>query len=410
MRGLGVPTDPTTTTLGTTKNIVVKRLTYTENTVEYTGHDAESAKEQMTSIDGTGTKIFDVNWADRQQALFQILGFSWRDTVFTVPRIRRYLPEYQPDFTWTDFGGSGAGSLNPWLTASKASSQGKGERGFKTVDVTNVPGEDAETPAKDTPKYKIARITVQYDFLPYDLLPDTSVTLVSFADPAPPYDSAPPAGYSEFPSGTPMGRFIGFERKPAAEYLSIPATVNSKDPNNQTLVWSDNVNPTPPNLTRVGKPFPGNVGYIVGNIDFKFTWYQVPFDAMPNNTIASTIGRVNLRPVTLPGGSPTTALPGQLLLIAVDTHRTGSPYGNRLWNIDYTMRYNPRGHNNFYDFVSGGWFQASKDKHFYGYIKSPGVRFFNPTSSSATFGSSDDPPDGVLLYDSRDYARLFCPE
>jgi hypothetical protein len=313
--------------------------------------------------------------------------------------------------------------------------------GYHTVDVSDIPDETSAyelSPTRDTPLYKKARIPVQYDFLPYDLFGDDKIQLVNFADggvslrlnpyggtPPTPYTFAPTQGYSEFFPNSVMGRFISFQRKPSAEYLSIPAGISSKDLGAGFLKWADNrpVNGFSTGGTtlegRIKTPFPGNVGLIVGCVDFKFTWHQVPFDALPNKTINGCIGRVNLRPIRLPGGQTTVALPGQLLLLAADTVLSMSNFGNRLWDVEYTMRYNPRGHNYFYDFVTGGWFQCSKDGVFYGYNNTTGIDPETGAPTSATnylfpFNSTvtpmGDPNDGAMLYDSRDFQRLFSPE
>lgn len=400
MRGLGTPNDPYSSgsplTLGTNNQINVWPISYRE----VKNRDGETLQETATANDLAGTRTFLVDWADRQQALYQILGFSWLDfDAGSYGIIRRYLPEYNPDYIISAFGAPT--NQTAFVTATRARCQGLKPTGYRNVDVQHIPGEIALS-TKDVGTYKKARIVVDYDFLPYDIYPDSSISLVTFADATNSWGGTD-KGYSEFFSGSKMGRWISFERHPAAEYLSIPVNLTSKESNSGFLKWSDNkIN------SRIGTSFPGNVGFIIGHIDFKFTWHQVPYEALPNKTIANLLGRVNLRPVGLPGGPTTVADPGKLLLLQADSQIANTPYGNRLWNVQYTIRYNPRGHNNFYDFIAGDWYQASKDGKYYAYDNG-GADYFPPTGT-VNRGATRDPPDGVLLYDSRDFTRLFCPE
>lgn len=411
MRGLGLVGDPDSTMLGDTNKIVVYRIPYHATELKDGGYPTESG----SPVDIAGSNEFDVAWHYRQQALMQILGFAWRDirtTGGSGPGIRRFLPEYQPDYMFVDFGGS---VVTPYLLASKATIKPVGPQGFTSLNMASVIGEDTAGSgsgssgdaygglSKDNSKFHIARIKVDYDYPPYDVLPDpaTTTTLYTVGTSG---STTTETLWTEYYNGA--LRWVSFEMKPAAEYLSVPPTVNTKDPDRQNLRWADNKI-----SSRVGTPFPGNVGHIVGNIDFKFTWHQVPFNAIPLAHIQSTIGRVNLRSLTLPGGQTIKSSPGQLLMLAVDMHRAVSPLGNRLWNVEYTLRYSPRGHNNFYDYVSGGWYQASKDGLFYGYAKADigeGMSgyIFTPTHGTQT----GTPPPGKLLYDSVDYNYLFTPE
>jgi hypothetical protein len=141
----------------------------------------------------------------------------------------------------------------------------------------------------------------------------------------------------------------------------------------------------------VGQQFPGNVGLIVGNIDYKWTWHQVPFDCLPEAAILDTLGRANSDAIF--GNDASTGLPrfppGSLLLLGVEIKRKNSPFGLRTWTISYTSRYNPRLHNRFYDAVKGRWCECSKDGTYY-----------DPTLP---------PPDGKLLYDYRPFRKLFVP-
>lgn len=287
---------------------------------EYGVKDGDSPNEQFDMTSATATRIIDVAWANRGIAAYQLLGYAqWNPVDPLNPVIQRYLPDFHPDF--------------PWMVATKISNiKGIGARGWTVANGTKIA------------KYQSARITVQYEFPDYDLQYDDYTV-------------------SEF------DRYRTFEAKPAAEYLSVP--LGSGEP---YLKWSQG---------RVGKPFPGNVGFIVGSIDFHWKWLQVPFEALPFDDILGTVGRVNKTEFAdCPAGT--------LLLIGVDYKRNNSPYGLRTWTIEYTARYNPRLHNNFYDFIppSPGWYQAS---------------------TTGTYYAPGSVPDGKLLFDEREYENLFTP-
>ena len=287
---------------------------------EYGVKDGESPVEAFDMYSATATRILDVAWSTRGTAVYQLLGYPTLDiSIPSAPVIQRYLPDFHPDF--------------PYMVAVKVPQcKGVAARGWTTAN-----GEKIAT-------YNRARLTVNYEFPNYDIVADEYTT-------------------SEF------DRYRTFEAKPAAEYLSVP--LGSGSP---YLKWSEG--------PRSGMPFPGNVGFIVGTIDFHWTWLQVPFAALPFDAILDTIGRVNdFEFADCPAGT--------LLLIGVDYKRQNSPFGDRTWQIEYTVRYNPRLHNNFYDFIGKGWYQASTDGTYY--------------------AADAPPPDGKLLYDSRDFELLFTP-
>lgn len=297
---------------------------------EYGVKDGDSPNEQFDMTSATATRILDVAWANRGIAAYQLLGYAvWNPINPSAPVIQRYLPDFHPDF--------------PWMVATKITNiKGIGARGWTTANGVKIA------------RYQIARITVQYEFPEYDLLYDDYTT-------------------SEF------DRYRTFEAKPAAEYLSVP--LGSGRP---YLTWSQG----PGSLTNPKRPFPGNVGFIVGTIDFHWKWLQVPFEALPFDDILGTIGRVNKTEFAdCPAGT--------LLLIGVDYKRNNSPYGLRTWTIEYTARYNPRLHNNFYDFIGDaatgtgkGWYQASTD---------------------GTYHAPGSVTDGKLLFDEREFDDLFTP-
>jgi hypothetical protein len=369
MRGLGISTDSPTVIGGVAH---VKYIKATEPEIR----EGNSPNEAFDNTMAEATRVFDVAWTDRLQACFQTLGFPIRELVGGVPYIRRYLPEFHPEA--------------PWLTATKiASVKGVGTRGYQDIDVSTVPAMTMGD-HKRIAKYAFARITVHYDFPSYDVLADTTQFQGSTSD-----GTGPPSGSGSGGGGAVYDpthfaanefyRFVTTELKPAAEYLSVPQSNGVG-----CLQWTNDPGPPPvdnpaQDVSHIGVPFKGNVGQIIGNIDFKWTWHQIPFECLPMSVILDTLGRANSDQF---GNLP----PGSLLLLAVDLKRQNSPYGLRTWDIQYTARYNPRLHNRFYDFITGRWCEASKDGTYY-----------DPASGL----TGSPPPNGKLLYDYRPFWKLF---
>lgn len=365
MRGLGTTGDPDSITIG---DATALRIDYKEF-VEKVG---ESPQENYTQELAEAHRIFDVDWYIRTNAAFQILGFARRVQEGGVKVIKRYLPEYHPEL--------------PYLVASKITRvRGLGPRTYRDVPVGTqtgsgggsgsggLPGLQVDDERDDAVKrvaiYQKARIEVDYEYPTYEVKKDSLTQ---------PY----PFLHSE------EYRFVTEELHPAAEYLSIP---NANGPFG--LKWTNDPGPPPvgnpaQDANQVGRFYPVNLGQIVGNIDVKWTWHQVPYEAIDIDTILDTLGRVNYDSITI-GGSNRTFEPGSLLLLGVDIQRKNSPYGVRSWNIQYTSRYNPRLHNRFYDHIFGRWCQISKD----GVYRAPNTM----------------PPNNQYLFDYRPFRKLFVP-
>jgi hypothetical protein len=284
--------------------------------------DGGSPTEVVSMDDFTATRVIDVPWVVRGEAYYQLLGYSKRDASLTT-KISRYLPDYHPDF--------------PWIVATKISRvQGIGKPAdgvWYTLD-----GNDNKVA-----RYATARLTVEYTYPRYDLLGDDEVQA----------QTAP----SEFT------RYRTLKARPSAEYLSLPS--------GGTFRWSEG--------PHTDQPFPGNRGIIVPMLEFRWRWFQVPYDCIPFNTFLDSFGTVNK--TTWAGCDA-----GTLLLTAIDYDQTNTPYGQRAWDIEYCVKYNPHGHNNFFDAQAGGYWQASIDGNTY------------------TEGSI---PDGKLTYNEREFGNLF---
>lgn len=287
-------------------------------------------------------RVYDVDWLSYGVAIYQLLGYPTMDNSDpSHPKIVRYLPQQDPDF--------------PWAVATKIISvKGVGPRGYYNANDSRAA------------LYDKARITVGFDFPDYDILAD---------------EYTPDWPFEFY-------RYRTFEAKPSAEYLSPPST--------GTLKWSQGPN--------AGSPFPGNVGFIVGCIDYVWDWIQVPFEAMPGTAIQDTVGCVNKYDFEIGDGSTTVAPAGTLLLMGWEPLRKNSPYGLRTWRIRYTARFNPYGHNNFYDY-DGAHFNDSCSGGSSGSYN-PGWR---QASRCGTYFAPGSVPDGQLLYNERDFDLLFTP-
>lgn len=403
MRGLGILTDPYTESSPFMVGGEVPVWRIDANPIkiganEYGVRDGDSPNESFTYNEAGATRNFDVAWGLRGQAEFQILGFAIRVGPFGGKYyLRRYLPEYHPQYY------SGIdGEFRPALIATKVGAiKGVAPRGFIDVPVGDgsgsgdgsgdfhVPDESWNNngsgdmiPTKRVAIYQYARIPVTYEFVHYDI-----------------YSDNPADGVTD---NQEFYRFVIKDLKPSAEYLAVPPSmpgicINGSGSGSGSgagssdaaiLKWSENDCPG-----RIKQGFPGNIGFIIGTIDYKWTWLQIPYNALPLEAIKNTVGRVNNAEFD---GCP----PGTLLMMPPDIRRKGSAYGTRTWEIEYTARFNPRGHNKFYDFVGGGFYQASKDGLFYNYGLGAGIG-----------GVTDNgiPPDGKLLYDSRDFMEVFRP-
>lgn len=288
--------------------------------VEPVAPEGDSPQEWFDHDANGASRVLDVPWNDRALAVAELLGYSNIDTSGGegAYKLHRYLPDYHPSF--------------PLQIAKRVRIQPRGSRQFQTEN------------GRKIAKYEQARLFIEYEFPDYDVLEDHEV------------------------HGTDEKEFLRyrtFEAQPAAEYLSPPTGT--------VLKWSEGV--------QKGQPFPGNVGFIVGTIDYHWKWLQVPFDGLPESTIQRCVGCVNK--TTFANCKPHT-----LLLLATPLKRVASPFQFRTWDIEYVARYNRRGHNKHYNFVTKKYEQASATEK---------GDFFEPGSV----------PDGKLLFNEFDFHKLF---
>jgi hypothetical protein len=255
------------------------------------------------------TRRLIVDWADIQTAMQQLIGFSYLDA---NNKLHRYLPQRD----W-EYKGLWAGKVTR--------TQGLGWKQLYT----------AEYGAGNS--FKKASLDVTFLPRPYRLLDDAELASV---------------GGNEFL------RYVEIETTSDASYLSLPQ--------NGELKWSE-----PPGRDVATKPFPGNVGIIVGALTYTLRWHQIPDLGLPVDTIIGTIGHVNKTDFGDPSNFRYFFPKGTALVLGAGWRKVHmfTPDGLQPgWNVEYQVKYAPHGHNRFYDFkclVSGvktpGWYQVTSD-------------------------------------------------
>jgi hypothetical protein len=270
------------------------------------------------------------SFGPEQTTATRVLDVDWSDRFLAAAQLMGFsrINDTDPQHWTIDRYLPDVHPEQPVLICTEVKGKGIGTAGSKTVG------------GRKVNIFLKARLTCTYTFPDYDVLENSEIT-------------------------TEFDRFRTFEAKPSAEYLSPPV-------GSGFLTWAEGDN--------FGDAFPGNVGFIYGTTTLFYRWLQVPFAGLPEVTIQDTIGRVNAD--TFAGNDP-----GTLLLLGWDPKRTNSPHGLRTWNVGLTMVRNMRGWNNFYNFQTQKWEQATTDGLYY----SPG----------------DNVPDGKYLYDERNFADLF---
>ena len=114
---------------------------------------------------------------------------------------------------------------------------------------------------------------------------------------------------------------------------------------------------------------------------------------MPESAILNTVGKVNQYDFGLdPLNNARLFFPSNtLLMLGAGWRRIFSPdEGKPQWTVEYMMKFNINGHNQFYDFKASvpDWYQVTMS----------GVSFEN-----------GEIPDGLCVYDEQDYDGLFEP-
>lgn len=319
---------------------------------EFEGHSQESPQESFGWDYGQATRIFDVDWDDRYDAIWQILGYSSYDATNNPNKLfKRWLPEVHPGF--------------PWLIATKINNmQGWGNPGTGGLPTFELLG------GRKVARYTKCRIKVEYEAPNFSIVPDSQV-------------------WGGGGLNSEMLRYVDFQIKPNADYLTLPQTSFFK--------WAPSAK---------GVPF--QPSKIVGNCDFSLTWHQVPYEGIPFNNILAALGTVNNNKAADTNGLFLNVNPGTLLLIGVSLKRIKTPYGTWAWTIEYTMRYQKNthtstdaftgvdlGHNAFIDWNNTG----GGDKTF---------DYWQVTTNGSTYAiTTADPTAGTTIFGVSDFYKLF---
>jgi hypothetical protein len=161
-------------------------------------------------------------------------------------------------------------------------------------------------------------------------------------------------------------RFTELTVKPAGELFQYPMS---------TLKWGEG----PGTNTPIGS----SVSVPVSFFDLVFKWYQIPFASIPFDAIGDTLGRVNK--TTLRGFTP-----HQLLLTSCEIENQYSPYGDLVCNISYMMRANVNLNTKLLRWQDLQYYFAKRSTDNSGGVITPG-----------------NVPDGLLIYDERDFNDIF---
>lgn len=229
----------------------------------------------------------DVAWDDRFVASKECVGFSFREVVAGVPKLRRVRPQQHPIFQWL------------WCTGVTAI-QGLGPLGKETAaQHHNLDG---------GAKYDKARISLAFGTLPYDVLADDDVN-------------------GEFE------RYVERHYNLSTEFLTLQQG---------HYKFAEGVG-------GLAIPIPGSKGQLTTKMTVAYVWHQVPTDCLfsggkPTN-LMSVMGKVNsvafdgfevgtllcLPPNIKPTVSPVPATVG---LIGT---------ANRMWTVEIPLLYfNPK--------------------------------------------------------------------
>ncbi len=219
------------------------------------------------------------------------------------------------------------------------------------------------------PLYQIARFTVGYSTLPFDVAEDNDPLVVGGAS-----DGAP-----GFPDESRLNRYVIKIPHPNADYLTLGQGI---------MKFASG--------TATGEVVPFAVGKINVSFDLAYTWSWIPQAAVASLSVNSTLaantnfidlalGKVNS--YTLGGYSP-----GQLLLLAAVFYPLRHPTQGRIFNIEYRFKYFPPGHHKLY------------------YQSSSGVNgFVEVSSDGSTHAIGPSTTDGKHIYDVYDLRSLFFP-
>lgn len=289
--------------------------------------DGPASPEEEARDDGTrAMRTIYVRWEDRIQAVRDFLGHAEVVEADGHKYLSRTLPWYHPHFVRAD-------GL-PYMFASQIPRmEGWGVPDPGPDGVINQRGPDEVT------DYAYCKMQILLETPTYNLLEDEEIING---------DGTPDEGS--------LQRFVTKLAQPSGQILPLPLGA---------FKYVDGA----------GVPVPGQPGRLVPETDVTYIWHRVPLAAIgsriinpeaESTLIDDTIGKVN--DATFPAAAVSGAPAGTLLLTAVAFRPIMNPLGERVYDVEYRMKYfspgldqggvNPVGHNHLYrvkDGVAAYW-------------------------------------------------------
>lgn len=294
---------------------------YTEVT-----NDPKGPIEEFRQNGSTSVRTYLVRWEDRYPALADFLGYA---TVLTASDgykcVSRITPHYHTEFLPANF---------RVMYATQC----------MRCEPVGMPTSGGLKSSANFIRAKWAKITLQYESLPFDVLEDQQVVGLDVIRTI--------AG----PDEAQLARYVTKSFKPSAETLMLPQ---------QSFKFVSGSTPV----------VPGAPPKLVPAVDISLTWHWVPQICvglklinpdLSHASIDDCLGTVNQSEIW-------GCKPGTLLLVGVDVRPIISPFGERIYDIEYRFKYlnlkdtngEPVGHNFLYAQKSiinpAGYYEVSVD-------------------------------------------------
>jgi hypothetical protein len=296
-----------------------RKLTFNER-LEQPGVSCEETFEP----DGSEQiRVYDVPWALRQQSVIALLGYPAKSSLSGGNFVARLTPHYSPE--WLDAIG------NPFLYCSRVGVKGIGIPQTGRITTTAVDDEDAE----EVPLYTLARLTATYKSLPYDILTDGQ--MLSGLEDEDDAIVSNPGGFVDG-NGNPdesfIVRYVTRQVHPQGEFFTLPT--NGAQSSGMKYVGLT------PNIVTQG------IGKLIVPYNISYTWHQVPEICVPSfaiNPLLTTAAAFDLAVGCVNLDTFDEYPPGTLLLMGGEFKQGRSPFGDRIYDVTYLMKYmdNPQG-------------------------------------------------------------------
>lgn len=218
--------------------------------------------------------------------------------------------------------------------------------------------EKIEDDVGSTAAYQYAALEVTFGTRPYPILAEDAV-------------------------GSEFERFVEVETAAEGDYLSFPEAKGK-------LKWSEAHNYDDGNPA-INTPTQDTLGRITPIINYVFRWHQIPDAGLPEAKYLDTIGRINKEDFGPGDLDDRLFFPARtLLLLGAGWRRVFLPYqAEPGWTVELMCKYNRAGWDKKFNFRAQvpDWYQVSLD--------------------GTNYPSGGNTPDRKLLFDERDYNKLF---